>query len=90
MCDPDWCNGGSAVFPGRKQLNFQPGLGMEGPSLSETHLQPGRGAGGAHELVQGSLLREDTAEDGTARPCGWAGFAPMEREVPASLFHLQY
>ena len=67
-------------FQEGNKLNFQPGLGMEGPSLSKVHLQPGSAACGAHELVHGSLLREGMlAEEGTAKPFLWAGFAQMER-----------
>lgn len=78
-------------FQEGNKLNFQPGLGMGGPSVNKTHLQPGFAACGAHELVPGSLLWGDTlAEEGTAEPFLRAGFAQMEREVPASLLHLQH
>jgi len=67
-------------FQEGNKLNFQPGLEMESPSLNKTHLQSAFEACGAHELVHGSLLWEDLLEEeGTAKPCLWAGFARTER-----------
>lgn len=69
--------GERTVFPGRKRAEFP---GMAGPSLSKMHLQHGFAVCGAHELVHGSLLREDMpAEGGTAKPFLRAGIAQTEK-----------